>query len=155
MKDTAALALALVVAAACSRPRPEGRPADAAAERSPPAPVVVRVRYGTLGPRGGHDVLCLPDGTVNETYFNPGFSPHGAEVVPSTHTLAAEALASIWASASDVALALGGHVEAGVAGGPSTTTLEVSLSDGTQVRLEWPEDGGHPDARVQRLGRLL
>jgi len=49
--------------------------------------VITRLRYGRMTPSSDVDLTCTHDGAANATYFNPGFSSHGGEVVPMKKTL--------------------------------------------------------------------
>jgi hypothetical protein len=128
---------------------PDGRVAVDAAR------MITSIASSAASTSGDASLRCTPDGTVSETFFNPGFSSAGAEVVQRNKTLAPAEVAELWATAQAVVLALPDAREAPDASWKLRDSIEIVLSDGARLSFSWSGDGTHPDSRVQRIAALL
>ena len=118
------------------------------------ARTITSIGYQGMSKSGGMNVTCTPDGAADISYFNPGFSSAGAEVVQRRKTLAAEQRADLWSAAAELARS-GAANELPDASWNGSATITLVLSDGTRTTYAWPEGGAHEDPRVVRLAGLL
>jgi hypothetical protein len=164
------LVVLLCLALHCDRPVVDVRPAASLAEAAPPtplasaAPVTLRedagrtiasIRYGHQTATGGVDLTCTHDGAAIGSYFNPGFSPSGAEIVPVSKTMTPGRVADLWSAAAAVVQAMPGAHQAADASWHGSSSIVIHFTEGSDVVLYWPGDGPHPDERVRRLAALL
>ena len=128
---------------------PDGRVAVDAAR------MITSIASSAASTSGDASLKCTPDGTVSETFFNPGFSSAGAEVVQNRKTLAPAEVAELWATGEALVHARPDAREAADASWKVRDSIEIVLSDGARLSFSWSGDGTHPDARVQRIAALL
>ena len=155
----------------CDRPVVDAGRASGVAEAASPAATVssaqvpvreaaaartiASIHYGNQTASGGVELTCMHDGAATGSYFNPGFSSAGAEIVPVTKTMTSARVADLWAAAGAVADASPGAREAPDPSWHGSSTIVLHFSEGSDVVLCWPSDGAHKDKRVQQLAALL